>query len=213
MVVDPWPLSLYLATGVSLGLAGGLAPGPLTTLVLSQTLRFGPREGIMVALVPVLTDGPLVFLSAWAVGTLAESPQVLGAISMVGAAFLLFLAVDTWRAGSRNLEEGADEAPGSLRRGIITNLLNPHPYLFWGVVGGPTVARGYQDGPLSLVGFLGAFFLCLVGAKVLLATLAGHYRQRLLGKPYRGVMAILGVSLAGFALVFVRDGAKLLGWW
>jgi threonine/homoserine/homoserine lactone efflux protein len=43
-----------LASGAFLGLACGLAPGPLLALLLAQTLRHGPREGCKVALAPLV---------------------------------------------------------------------------------------------------------------------------------------------------------------
>ena len=46
--------------GVVFGLAAGLMPGPLLALVIQQTLRHGPGEGIKVAAAPLLTDLPIV---------------------------------------------------------------------------------------------------------------------------------------------------------
>lgn len=50
----------FLLSGILLGLSGGLAPGPLLTLVASETLRHGARAGVRVALAPLLTDLPIV---------------------------------------------------------------------------------------------------------------------------------------------------------
>ena len=53
----------FLLTGALLGLSGGLAPGPLLTLVANETLRHGARAGIGVALAPLLTDLPIVLIT------------------------------------------------------------------------------------------------------------------------------------------------------
>ena len=71
----------YAGMGLTFGLAGGLSPGPLTALVVGQTVRFGLREGCTVALAPVITDGPLILLAALAVGGLAQYAWALSAIS------------------------------------------------------------------------------------------------------------------------------------
>ena len=87
----------YLLSGAVLGLAGGLSPGPLTAPVISQTLRYGTREGLKVALVPVCTDGPLVALGALAISSLEGLDGALGTIGMLGACFLIWLAWETVR--------------------------------------------------------------------------------------------------------------------
>ena len=61
----------FMTSGILLGLSGGLSPGPLTALVISQTLRFGAREGMLVALAPILTDGPLVLAAGFLVSVAA----------------------------------------------------------------------------------------------------------------------------------------------
>ena len=106
----------FVVAGAVLGISGGLAPGPLTALVLSETLRGGPRAGLQVAIAPVLTDGPLLALSALAVGALSGVDAVLGAISAVGAAFLVWLAKETWSAELP--EPGAATAEGALEKSI-----------------------------------------------------------------------------------------------
>ena len=90
----------YAGTGSVLGLAGGLTPGPLTALVMTQTLQHGTREGVKVALVPVFTDGPLVAASAFLVVSLEGADTTLGVLGLVGAAFLLWLAWDTLGRGT-----------------------------------------------------------------------------------------------------------------
>lgn len=46
----------FLVSGCVFGLAGGFSPGPTTTVVVSQTLRFGVLEGIKVAIAPALAQ-------------------------------------------------------------------------------------------------------------------------------------------------------------
>ena len=68
--------------GVVFGLAAGLMPGPLLALVIQQTLRHGPGEGIKVAAAPLLTDLPIVAAALFALDRLVDADGVLGAISL-----------------------------------------------------------------------------------------------------------------------------------
>ena len=146
----------FMTSGILLGLSGGLSPGPLTALVISQTLRFGSREGMLVALAPILTDGPLVLAAGFLVSVAAGMDGVLGALSVLGAFVVAYLAWDAYNAQIPSVEEAGE--PRSIVKSIAVNLVNPHPYVFWFMVGGPLVARALAKGGLHLTSFLVGFF-------------------------------------------------------
>ena len=201
----------YLATGVVLGLAAGFAPGPLLALVLAQSIRFGTREGLKVAAAPLLTDLPIVILATALVAAAAGTAGgLLGAISLAGAAFVAYLGIESIR--TTGVQAGRpDEAPRSWARGALVNALSPHPYIFWVTVGAPILIRAWADGPLAAAAFLVGFYACLVGAKMLLAVIAGRSGGRLRGGAYRAVMVVLGALLLLFAVRLAGEGLRLLG--
>jgi threonine/homoserine/homoserine lactone efflux protein len=201
----------YLATGAVLGLAAGFAPGPLMALVLAQSIRYGTREGQKVALAPLITDVPIVLVATALVAAAAEAALgLLGAISLAGAVFVAYLGVESIR--TTGVAAGRpDEAPRSWTRGAVVNALSPHPYLFWVTVGAPTLIRAWTDNPLAAAGFLVGFYACLVGAKMLLAVVAGRSGGRLSGGAYRAVMVVLGGLLLLFAVRLAIEGLRLLG--
>jgi threonine/homoserine/homoserine lactone efflux protein len=200
----------YLATGVVLGLAAGFAPGPLLALVLAQSIRFGSREGLKVAAAPLITDVPIVILATALVAVAAEAAGgLLGAISLAGAAFVTYLGIESIRA--TGVQAGRpDEAPRSWARGALVNALSPHPYIFWVAVGAPVLIRAWAEGPLAAAAFLVGFYACLVGAKMLVALIAGRSGGRLRGRGYRTVMVGLGILLLFFALRLAVEGLRLL---
>ncbi len=202
---DALPFAL---AGATLGLSGGLAPGPLTALVVRQSLTGGTREGVKVGLAPLVTDGPLLLLGAWLAGSLVAEP-ILAAISLVGAAFLLYLAVESLRSSELALEP-SDAPRGTVWRAIATNLLNPHPYVFWFAIGGPLVARAHTTGPLATLAFLVPFFTGLCGSKVVIAWAVGANRDRLSGPLYTWTLRALALALFAFALLFAWDGIARL---
>lgn len=201
----------YLGIGAVLGLAAGFAPGPLLALVLAQAIRYGTREGAKVAAAPLITDIPIVLLATALVAAAAEAAgSLLGAISLAGAVFVAYLGVESIR--TTGVEAGRpDEAPRSWTRGAAVNALSPHPYLFWITVGAPTLLLAWGQGPLAAAAFLVGFYACLVGAKMLLAVVAGRSGGRLRGGAYRVVMAVLGGLLLVFALRLAMEGLRLLG--
>ena len=190
-----------------LGLSAGFSPGPLLTLVIAQSIRYGTREGIKVAIAPLVTDAPIIAVSVLIVSRLAGIHSALGIISMAGGLFVLYLAWETFRA--EHPSSGMPQVrAGSIARGIAVNALSPHPYIFWITVGAPIVIR---ESPLWAVLFIVSFLVCLIGAKVLVAFLVGRSKKLLTGKIYRLIMVSLGIALFIFALALIRDGLKLSG--
>jgi threonine/homoserine/homoserine lactone efflux protein len=198
-------MSVPLLSGLLLGLAAGVAPGPLLALVVSQTLRFGTVEGLKVATAPLITDLPIVLASIFLLSTLSALETVLGLISAAGGVYVCFLAWESLRTGPVQLPaEAAD--PRSWRRGALVNFLNPHPYLFWMTVGGPMIIRAWQEDPASPWGFIAGFYGTLVGAKLAIAMAAGRFRGFLSGGVYRALIRLLGLFLAAFGLLLLWDG-------
>jgi len=176
---------------------------------VAQTLRHGPREGCKIALTPLVTDAPIIVVALVVAAKLAELRPLLGVVSLAGAVFVLYLAWDS----SRPVRLGAEappEPPRSWIKGIVTNLLSPHPWLFWLTVGAAILAKAIAQSWLVAAAFLFGFYLLLVGSKVLVALMAGRSRDLLAGRPYRVVMRVLAVLLGFFALLLFREGLKLL---
>ena len=87
----------FLFLGAVLGLVQGLSPGPLVTLVVSETLKFGRGEGFKVAVSPLMTDSVVVVLVLVVLSSLAKYTVIIGVVSILGACYLIFLGVENLR--------------------------------------------------------------------------------------------------------------------
>jgi threonine/homoserine/homoserine lactone efflux protein len=201
-------MTVFLLSGVLLGLSGGLSPGPLLTLVASETLRHGARAGIGVALAPLLTDLPIVLAAVLLLRPLADQTVPMALIHLGGGLYLVWLGLEGLRFRGAELEPTVPT--GSLRRGVIANFLNPSPYLFWLAVGAPTVLAAWREGWLAAAAFVVAFYALLVGSKVLLALALGRARHLLRSGGYIVLMRGLGLLLLAYALLFLRESGRLL---
>ena len=203
-------MTYYLTIGAVLGLSAGIAPGPLLTLVISETLRHDTRSGIRVALAPLATDFPIILLTLFVMSKLSNFQGILGLISIAGGLFILSMGFESLRTTGFDLQIRESESR-SLRKGILANVLSPHPYLFWFSVGGPMMAKAFGAGPLAPVAFIAGFYACLVGSKIMLAMLVGKSRFIFRGKVYVWTMRLLGAVLIGLAVFLFRDGLALSG--
>ena len=200
----------FVTIGVVLGISAGFAPGPLLALVIAETLRHGVGAGVLVALSPILTDLPIVVLTLVVLSQLSGFQSVLGGISLLGGIVVLFMGWGSMNPKPAGVGE-ADPVPRSLLKGVLANALSPHPYLFWFSVGAPIMTRAKDTGWTAGAVFICGFYVCLIGSKVLLATLVGRSRAFLTGRAYRLIMRVLGAALCILALLLFRDGLQLLG--
>ncbi|MCK5826471.1 MAG: LysE family transporter [Desulfuromusa sp.] len=199
----------FLFIGILLGLSAGFAPGPLLTLVVSETLRHNIRAGFKVALAPVVTDLPIILISLFILAKLSNFHPVLGIISLGGGIFLLFLGYQSLKIQGIDLDIQL-ASPKSLSKGVFTNFLSPHPYLFWLTIGAPTMTNAMNQNLLTGVTFIGGFYFCLVGAKIMVAIVTGKSKSFLTGRSYRATIRCLGLLLIILAGKLFYDGLNLL---
>ena len=209
----------FLFSGILFGLVAGMSPGPLLTLVISETLRRDRKAGLVLACVPFFSDLPGVLFSIFVLSRLSHSDLVLGIISILGALFISYLAYETIRvkgvevqSPEKRTEAGALESYfGTFRKGLIANLLNPHPYVFWMTIGAPNVLKASRINALSPVLFITGFYLCLVGSKMVVASVVDTSKTFLKSAMYVYIIRALGLALLAFAILFFKDGLEFLG--
>jgi threonine/homoserine/homoserine lactone efflux protein len=153
---------------------------------------------------------PIILISQLILNGLAGFKPVLGCISIFGGVFILYLGYESLK--TRGVELNLSSASSSsFRKGMITNALNPHPYIFYTTVGAPIIFKSLNQSFLSTVSFVGSFLLLLVGSKILLALVVERSRSFLQGAVYIWAMRTLGALLLLFSLILFRDGLRLIG--
>ncbi len=195
----------FLISGIVFGTAAGITPGPLLTLVISETLRHNKKEGIKIAAAPLLTDLPIIALTLLLLGRLSNINYLFGIISFAGAVFIAHLGYRCIKTEGINITKET-AAPGSLKKGIIVNLLSPYPYIFWLTIGAPVTIKAWNSAFLSAPLFLFSFYFCMAASKITIALLADRSRKFLHGKTYIYTIRFLGGTLIFFSLIFVRNG-------
>ena len=192
----------FLLPGVVFGLTAGLSPGPLLTLVISETLMWGRKSGIKVALAPLFTDIPIILITILIFSHLKGLDTILGTISIFGGIFLVYLGYQNLRINETNFEIKKTKMR-SLHKGIFVNALNPHPYIFWFSVGGPFLIK---DDLWASGSFLLGFYLFLIGSKVGIAVIADRGKTVLKSHYFIWSVRILGILLFIYAIILIRDG-------
>ena len=197
-------MTAYIILGVSMGLTAGLSPGPLLMLLISETIKRNRKAGILVACVPLITDLPIVLISIFVLQSISNYHFILGIISLLGALYLGYLAFENIKL--KHFDPDIDELRSkSLKKGIITNFLNPNPYLFWMTIGAPTVLKGYRTNIFLSLCFVIGFYIFLVGSKIIIALLVDRSKALIKSSLYVMLIKILGLILLAFSLIFIKE--------
>ncbi len=197
----------FLIRGMVFGLSAGISPGPLTALVISETLKHKTISGVKVAIAPLITDTPIILLCYFLLRQFSNVPVVLSLISIAGAFYIGWLGVESvqMKEFSIDLKSAREQ---SLLRGIVTNALSPHPYMFWMTVGATTMMQALNVNSVALLLFLSGFYCCLIGAKITLAILVGLSKTILNSRAFVLVNNILGFVLIFFAILLFYNGIR-----
>ena len=194
-----------------------LLPGPDMILLLQTGARQGKSAALATALGLGIARGCHVALAALGLAALFKTaPWTFDVVRLVGAAYLLWIGIQCVRttmlpslnsAGSTTEKSHWREA---IRRGLLTNLLNPKALLFCSVLlpqfiephAGPVLAQFATLGVMLVgVGLLFDSAYALVGAAL------GRWLQRS-PSAQRVQQWLFGSLLIGFAvrLTFVQQG-------
>lgn len=196
-------LGLYLAFVAATVLLAVL-PGPNMALIVSNSIAHGTRFGFLTLFGTTLALA--IQLACVAVGmtaALAGLGHWFALLRWVGAAYLVVLGVQLWRAPAPTLTVAANprSTAATVLRGVLVSLTNPKVLLFFGAFFPQFVSRGHPLAPQLAV--MSVTFLVVVAAlDSVWATLAGQARGwivargRLLNRLSGGLLTGAGVRLA-----------------
>ena len=183
-------------------------PGVGVLYTISAAIARGTRVGLVAAI--GCTLGIVPHLAAAVTGTAAllrTSAVAFQAVKVLGIAYLLYMAVMTWRDTSE-LTPDPDHAPKSNGRvigsAVLANLLNPKLTLFFFAFLPQFVPRHGHDQLITMLGLSAVFMAMTLTVFALYGVLAGALRARILARPH-----IIRRLRRAFAASFVGLGARL----
>jgi threonine/homoserine/homoserine lactone efflux protein len=179
-------------------------------LIFSETLKYGKKEGLKIAISPLITDSLIVSLSLLILSNLSSYTVVIGIISLFGAFYLIYLGIENLRI---KIDKFTLEPPkkDALKRGVIANFLSPHPYLFWLSIGGPTILESASISITATALFIAGIYITLIGSKLAVTLIVDKSKTILRSKYYIYAIQALGIVLILFAIFFIKDGLDLIG--
>lgn len=199
---------------VSVVLAVIVAPGPSAILCVSHGVAHGAWRTVSTIVGGMSASLTLMMLSALGLGAvIAASDTLFHVIKYLGAAYLVYLGVTTWRAPAQAFDTlpadaSAGGAPATtgralFRKGFIVGIGNPKDLLFFGSLFPQFIDPGQPIAAQLLI--LGATWLVVDGSVMMGyakggAALAKRLKGSRLGKAFNritgGAFVVAGGALA-----------------
>ncbi len=196
-MIDPATYALFIAASAAVI----AVPGPTVTVIIANSLRHGPRAGMMNVAGTQLGMGLMVLILAFGFASVvARMASVFDVVRLLGAAYLIYLGIRLWRSDGSLLEPEAAAATkrdsGFFLQGLLIVLSNPKVLIFFGAFIPQFVDP--SGNALLQVLFLGATFMLVATILDSAYAFAAGRAGRLLTRRRVGLMEkISGTCLVG----------------
>ena len=197
-------LEMFVLPAIGFGFAAGTALGPFTMYIISTTLTYGWRRGILVIFSPLLVDIPIIITMTFILGQLPDWGVRL--IQIAGGAYTLWLAWATWKSLQKgvNFDTQVDVPTTTsdlMLRGFLMNALSPGPYIFWGTITGPLLRQALDLSLAHAASLMLAFYITFLSLLAMWVVVFDRLRRvdqrftRIMLTLSVVVLAILGIWL------------------
>lgn len=199
--MDP---ALYLAF-IAATVVLALFPGPNMALIVSNSIAYGTRFGLLTL---VGTSCALAIqLALVAIGmsaALSVAGQWFDILRWIGAGYLVYIGVQTWCAPPAKLATVATagrSARATILRGVFVSITNPKVLLFFGAFF-PQFVSPTRNLSVQLIVMSVTFLIVVAALDTIWAVLAGRARHwiaargRLINRVSGGMLMGAGVGLA-----------------
>lgn len=205
MIMDIKLLSVYCFTIF----IASIIPGPSSLLALSQGARYGVTAGVLSGFGNVIASvlqGILALFAILQLGTI--SPESLGIIKVVGAAYIVYLGasllkVKSFGLASESITEKASVTAGRhLWNGFAFAIFNPKAITFFAALFPQFVVREAITAqllatiflPIALIAFI-CFIFYVIAGKAIIGLMSGtKHIGKILGSLIIAAGAILLIS-------------------
>lgn len=198
----------YILQGIGYGFAAAVQPGPFQTYMISQTLTKGWKRSLLIAFSPLVSDGPIIALCLLVLNRVPA--WLLRFLYIAGGLFVLYLAYGaytSWKNFDLDKRSAETDNQKSILKGALMIMISPGPYVYWTLVTGPVLLRGWRESPILGLGFLTGFYVTVTLGLIAITLLFGKARE--LGpKVNRALIGISAVALFCFGLYQLWSGVR-----
>ncbi len=210
---------LLLSIGFGVGLSGAIAPGPLFTATIKDTLKYGPLTGPMMCIGHLFVEISIILGLALGVSYVINIPIVRALIGVVGGIGLLYLGYQMIKERNKfesiseesiknigaNTRELKNDLLPPIKTGFVFTILNPAMFIWWFTIGNSLIMRGLT------IGFMGVFMLFIghwfadVSWYTFLSVSLSKGKKFISKKVYEVILLACGIFLLYLGITFLYE--------
>lgn len=210
-------LALIFVSSLAIAYSGALMPGPMLSVVVTESPRQGAKAGPLVVLGHAILELALLALLIVGLGPMLERPAVQAGLALVGGmmllvtAALMLLAVVRGRVALK-LESGAGASrhARTVLAGAVSSLSNPYWIIWWATIGLSLVTKAYALGVAGLVAFYIGHILGDLSWYTAVSGVVAAGRRWITLRVYRGMIVAAACFLLALAAWFLASGVGSL---
>jgi len=195
------------------GLSGAMAPGPVLTVTISETLKRGFKAGPMIVLGHAILEIILLVLIVGGLGPFFENPIVNKVILIVGACVLLWMGAISILKNKENTEnalnaKGTKTPYGPVLAGIVLSISNPFWIIWWVSIGMGFITQSLQFGITGLLSFYFGHILADLTWYSFVSFSVSAGRRLCPPMLYRAVFITCGIALICLGGIFISKAIQ-----
>ena len=201
-----------------IGFTGAMMPGPVTTLIVTETARRGFIAGPLITLGHSLLELAMVVALVFGLGDLLKQNAVAGTIGLLGGLFLLWMGFgivkSAWQGKvsfDTTQRDDATRATGNpIIGGVLTSIANPYWILWWATVGAASLITFRAFGVAGIIAFYVGHSLADWVWSNAVAFVVATGQRGMTDRVYRGILIVCGAFLIALSFYFVSSGIGFL---
>lgn len=199
------------------GFSGAMMPGPVTTLIVTETAKRGFIAGPLITIGHVLLELGMVVALFLGLGDALKVNLVSGTIGLLGGLFLLWMGWNTARSawsGQVTLKLSQNtrgrQRGNPIVAGVLTSVSNPYWILWWATAGAASLVAFRAFGFAGMVAFYFGHTLADWVWNNFVAFLVATGRRSMSDRIYRAILIACGAFLLLLSVYFILSGFRFL---
>jgi threonine/homoserine/homoserine lactone efflux protein len=197
------------AMAFTVAFSGAVVPGPLFAYTLNESPRRGAWTGPLVVLGHMFLEAALVLALVFGMREYLDNAVVKSVIAFGGGAVLAWMGAAMLRSSRSTTLDADSGAPGGMRpvvAGVVTSLSNPYWTLWWLTIGFAQLVNAMACGAAGVLVFFAGHILGDLVWYTFVSVAISRGKKVMSVRVYRGLVAVCGLAIAGFAAWFIWSG-------
>ncbi|MBE0480978.1 MAG: LysE family transporter [Dehalococcoidia bacterium] len=206
-MTDTTSIPLFLGSVIAISLTGAMMPGPVTAVTITKGAQ-RRSAGLLVAFGHGVLELPLIVLIYFGLARFLDFPEVRIAVAVVGGAMLLWMALNTLRAGPLAANETKELPHSTILAGLATTAASPYFFIWWATIGAALIASAREFGGAGVAAMGLAHWLCDFGWLFLISWVVFKSKRLWTPRVDRAIAGASAAILGGFGVWFIVSGVQ-----